>query len=191
MICTALLGIAPGNRGLLPPYSLIIYTVCIIAGVMLFSALAGENFNLKSNKFNEDEGKFANNKALFAVLFSFVLLLSILYGISSQFISSYSYKGINVAVARGFTAFGLIFAGFLADKNRKISFLISIIGISFTSLLLVLYRSSETAFFLSSLTYILTGFYVVYPLVAFTDFAAYAPAALVSGIGVLSLRLGP
>jgi DNA-binding CsgD family transcriptional regulator len=190
MICTALLGLVPGNAGLLPPYALLIYGICIIAAFTLYYRLSGEKLPEKSEELCANALNNSGNRILFTVLFSFVIILSILYGISSQFVASYAYKGMPVAVARGFTAIGLIIAGCLADKNRKYSFYTAIIAVSFTYLLLLLYRSPETAFMASSFTYLMTGLFVLYPLVVFTDFAAYARPALVSGFGVLSLRLG-
>jgi DNA-binding CsgD family transcriptional regulator len=190
IIFTLFLGLLPGNAGLTPPFALFIYSFCIAASFFLYSRLANEKYPEKKRGSLEIEQRYTGNKVLLLALLSFTLLISILYGVSSQIIASYAYKGMNVAISRGFAAVGFILAGFLADRNRKLSFLISITALSFAFLGLLLYSSPDTAFFAASFTYLITGFYVLYPLVVFTDFAANTQPALFAAFGALSLRLG-
>lgn len=190
MICTAVLGFAPNNLCLIPPCSLFIYSACIITAFIMYSRLAHEDFAAQGKETIPPFPYIVSKKYGFALLFSFVLLVSILYGISSQFMASFAYEGVNIPFSRGFTAAGLILAGYLADKKRKYAFFISILAISFSYLLLLMYKSPEMALFASSLTYFITGLYVLYPLVVFTDYALIRKPALISGLGVLSLRVG-
>jgi DNA-binding CsgD family transcriptional regulator len=187
---TYLLGLFPDYSSLLSPKALFFYLLCLAASLHLYFVFGSQ---IISSDVYPDSNQEINDqkptKLIFALL-AFALLIFLLNGVSGQIIAAYAYQGMNVAVSRSFLAIGFILAGFLADKNRMYAFLTCILALTFSFVQIILFHYPDAAFFASAASYLLAGFFSLYPFVIFTDFSNNNRPYFIASLGILAIHAG-
>lgn len=97
---------------------------------------------------------------------------------------------MNVEVMRLFYTIGLVIAGFINDRSRKIGLVLCLIALTFTFSMPLL-RDNQTGIFITWMfSYLLGGFISVYRAIIFLDIAVATDNLYLAPIGLLLGRVG-
>lgn len=101
-----------------------------------------------------------------------VILLSLVKGIGFYFdFSDVWTGGMSLEYTRMFYAIGLIIAGIINDLNRRWGGILCVAALVFPFVLILLHSASVSGMILWIINYAVTGLYVVYRVVLFSDIA--------------------
>ena len=101
-----------------------------------------------------------------------VILLSLVKGIGFYFdFSDVWTGGMSLEYTRMFYAIGLIVAGIINDLNRRWGGILCVAALVFPFVLILLHSASVSGMILWIINYAVTGLYVVYRVVLFSDIA--------------------
>ncbi len=119
-----------------------------------------------------------------------VLLFSVISNIGFAFPSADMQLGIRIEFSRLFYAAGLMLAGFITDRNRKLGSLMALAALSIPYMVLALRAEpvSRTVFW--AFSYFACGFYSIYRMVVFSDLAGKYDLLFLSGFGLMVGRIG-
>ena len=99
--------------------------------------------------------------------------------------------GVTLEFTRIFYAAGLVFAGFLNDKNRKYGAVLCLATLFFPFVMLLLRSDTVSSTILWCVAYIFFGFFAVYRVILFSDLAGKYPDYLyLAGFGLMWGRVG-
>ena len=100
-------------------------------------------------------------------------------------------QGISLEFSRAFYSIGLILAGLINDRSRKVGLIISSTTLIFPFISLLLQESLDGSFLLWLLAYIILGFYSVSRVILFSDYAAKSERLLfLAPFGLMFGRFG-
>lgn len=188
-IGTYLISLLSGGRLLASSYIFILYIAFIAANIVLISLPQNFPFFEQSEK---SVIKAFPKKRVVLLFFTVFFLMSLLNSIGGNYQSAAIFdKKINFELARAFYAIGLIFAGMIADKNRKYGALSCLASLVFPFASIALYKEPSLVFITWAFSYLLLGFYSVYRIVVFADAAGKKTELLpMAGLGLCIGRLG-
>lgn len=176
-------------------YSLLVY----LAAVLITSALiCVKRFDTDAVIENEDNEHMKKTDMSFALDYKILLLAGLTVFMLSMAKNSGFYfstidmaDGISLELTRTFYALGLIIAGIVNDKNRKLGAVLCVSTLAFPFALLVLKSSLESSIVVWILSYGFFGFFSVYRVVLFADFAGKKENLIwIAGMGLMAGRLG-
>ena len=176
-----------GGAFLGTPYVLIAYAV--MAFVIIFIS-----FRLLPDI--PDEYKpadaFSFSKSVIPLAGLVVVLLSVIKGLGFYFPVSDSAGGaVSAEFTRAFYAVGLILAGYVNDRNRKHGAICCLCALVFPFITFALLGKPSVELVLWITGYVFFGFFSVYRVVTFADFAGKNKSLLpVAGLGLLFGRVG-
>lgn len=179
-----------GNGNFLQsPYVLIFYALFVGLSVVLAIKIDEED-GFDIGYMEAGEAKLSKKLVLLAIFT--LILLSTVKSVGFYFpTADLSSGNIRLEFTRIFYASGLIAAGFIADRNRKYGAVCCIAALVFPFALLVLKADVGTSIFLWITGYVFFGFFVVYRVIVFADFAGKCESCLyLAGFGLLFGRLG-
>ena len=102
-----------------------------------------------------------------------------------------SDSSVNLELSRAFYALGLVAAGIINDKNRKLGAVSCIAALIFPFIMLILRSNLDSSLILWILSYVFFGLFSVYRVIVFSDMAEKSSQYLyLAGLGVLFGRCG-
>ncbi len=119
-----------------------------------------------------------------------VFLLSMINSSGFAFPASDLGKGVSPELLRLVYAAGLIIAGIVTDRSRKIGAVCAVTALMLPFIILALSSESLSAVILWSLSYFTFGFYAVYRVILFSDIAAGKGLVYLSVFGLMIGRIG-
>lgn len=166
-------------------YILIIYAI-LIAGSIALSYVKNDENSLFDSSYSTVD--FSKDHLLLLAGIS-VLLLSLVKNIGFYFpMADIASGNISLEFTRVFYAIGLIAAGLINDKSRKLGAICCVAALVFPFILLALPNYTDASAVLWIIGYSFFGFFVVYRVVLFADIAG-KDAAFV-GLAALGLMWG-
>jgi len=164
-----LLSILDGGDALGKNYILIIYgglaAVSIVLGRIVYAG-GEENIFRKEEYLRPVKTKPAKRDAL---LFYTIFMFFVLSNIGLHFKISGGAEFVSAIFSRAFYAIGLIVAGFINDKNRKIGAMCAFLALGFGLLSPALQINAGVSVTVQSIAYIFLGFPAVYRMIIFSD----------------------
>ena len=160
--------------------------VLIITAVLCFRSVGDQSslYSLFNNASVADTGSknvsydndpYMNKKVavrLLGLATAVVILLSLVKGIGFYFdFSDVWAGGMSLEYTRMFYAIGLIVAGIINDLNRRWGGILCVAALVFPFVLISLHSASVSGMILWIINYAVTGLYVVYRVVLFSDIA--------------------
>lgn len=179
-----------GNGNFLhSPYVLISYALFTGISVALVIKIDEED-GFEIGHMEASEAKLSKKLILLTIIT--LILLSTVKSVGFYFpTADLSSGNIRLEFTRMFYALGLVTAGFIADRNRKYGAVCCIAALVFPFVLLALQADVGSSIFLWIIGYIFFGFFVVYRVIVFADFAGKGGSCLyLAGGGLLFGRLG-
>lgn len=170
-------------------YVLIAYAVFVGISVFLATSIEkGDGFDFSQNKAN----RRTISPQFILLAGGTIFLLSTVKNIGFYFpTADLSLGSITLEFTRAFYAFGLAIAGFISDRNRKYGAVCCIAALVFPFAMLVLLADVGTSSILWIVSYIFFGFFVVYRVIVFADFAGKSESTLfLAGLGLMFGRAG-
>ena len=135
---------------------------------------------------------FSFSKSVIPLAGLVVVLLSVIKGLGFYFPVSDSAGGaVSAEFTRAFYAVGLILAGYVNDRNRKHGAICCLCALVFPFITFALLGKPSIELVLWITGYVFFGFFSVYRVVTFADFAGKKKDLLpVAGLGLLFGRVG-
>ena len=99
-------------------------------------------------------------------------------------------KAVNLELSRLVYAAGLIIAGFVTDRNRKYGAICALMALVIPFIILALQGETLPAIVFWVLSYFTFGFYSVYRVILFSDYARRRDMLFLSGFGLMLGRVG-
>lgn len=167
-------------------YSLIIYGIfiCIAIGIIIVEK---ELTTLEKITFTEEK----TSTGTIALAGLTVVLVSLTRGIGFYFPMADISKGISLEFSRAFYAIGLILAGIVGDRSRKLGAVSCLAALFFPFAMIALSNEIGISMVLWILGYCLFGFLAVFRVVLFSDIARTKEHFLyMAGFGLMFGRLG-
>ena len=119
-----------------------------------------------------------------------VLLFSMVNSSGFAFPAADLGKAVNLELSRLVYAAGLIIAGFVTDRNRKHGAICALMALVIPFIILALQGETLPAIVFWVLSYFTFGFYSVYRVILFSDYAAERDMLFLSGFGLMLGRVG-
>ena len=132
----------------------------------------------------------AAGKELLWLLCILVLLFSLVNSSGFAFPAADLGKAVNLELSRLVYAAGLIIAGFVTDRNRKHGAICALMALVIPFIILALQGETLPAIVFWVLSYFTFGFYSVYRVILFSDYAAERDMLFLSGFGLMLGRVG-
>ena len=132
----------------------------------------------------------AAGKELLWLLCVLVLLFSLVNSSGFAFPAADLGKAVNLELSRLVYAAGLIIAGFVTDRNRKHGAICALMALVIPFIILALQGETLPAIVFWVLSYFTFGFYSVYRVILFSDYAAERDMLFLSGFGLMLGRVG-
>ena len=132
----------------------------------------------------------AAGKELLWLLCILVLLFSLVNSSGFAFPAADLGKTVNLELSRLVYAAGLIIAGFVTDRNRKHGAICALMALVIPFIILALQGETLPAIVFWVLSYFTFGFYSVYRVILFSDYAAERDMLFLSGFGLMLGRIG-
>ena len=129
-------------------------------------------------------------KELLWLLCVLVLLFSLVNSSGFAFPAADLGKAVNLELSRLVYAAGLIIAGFVTDRNRKHGAICALMALVIPFIILALQGETLPAIVFWVLSYFTFGFYSVYRVILFSDYAAERDMLFLSGFGLMLGRVG-
>lgn len=181
-----------GGRGVYNSAKIVI--ICI---VLTAAALVSDRF------FREKEGqesapagttgtkrRGAAGKDLLWMLGVLVLLFSLVNSSGFAFPAADLGRAVNLELSRLVYAAGLIIAGIVTDRNRKHGAICALAALVIPFIILALQGETLPVVVFWVLSYFTFGFYSVYRVILFSDYAAERDMLFLSGLGLMLGRVG-
>lgn len=132
----------------------------------------------------------AAGKELLWLLCILVLLFSLVNSSGFAFPAADLGKAVNLELSRLVYAAGLIIAGFVTDRNRKHGAICALMALVIPFIILALQGETLPAIVFWVLSYFTFGFYSVYRVILFSDYAVQRDMLFLSGFGLMLGRVG-
>ena len=132
----------------------------------------------------------AAGQELLWLLCVLVLLFSLVNSSGFAFPAADLGKAVNLELSRLVYAAGLIIAGFVTDRNRKHGAICALMALVIPFIILALQGETLPAIVFWVLSYFTFGFYSVYRVILFSDYAAERDMLFLSGFGLMLGRVG-
>ena len=129
-------------------------------------------------------------KELLWLLCILVLLFSLVNSSGFAFPAADLGKAVNLELSRLVYAAGLIIAGFVTDRNRKHGAICALAALVIPFIILALQGETLPVVVFWVLSYFTFGFYSVYRVILFSDYAAERDMLFLSGLGLMLGRVG-
>jgi DNA-binding CsgD family transcriptional regulator len=181
------LSLPMGGDFLGSPYIFILYAAMIVAIILIDRTCRADAAN------DLDIATPINfKKSIIPIAAVVVILLSIVKGLGFYFPSVDHLGGVVSAVSmRTFYAIGLIAAGLVNDRNRKLGAICCFAALIFPFISFGLSGEPSVGVILWIAGYIFFGFFSVYRVVTFADFSGKQSSLLpIAGFGLLYGRIG-
>jgi DNA-binding CsgD family transcriptional regulator len=185
-IATWFLSLHMNNNFLSSRYCLIVYVV--LMGFVIFL-----NYRNHDEQQSNDVGNSVGfHRPSFILIASVLILLSVVKGLGFYFPLSEAVGGtISLEFSRSFYAIGLIAAGYIGDKSRKLGAISCLAALVFPFISFALNGLEVESLFLWILGYVFFGFFSVYRVVVFCDIAVKKESFIwIAGFGLLFGRIG-
>lgn len=190
-----IISIFDDGKFIMSNYSLIVYAgAAVLTAVLIcikhFDVEAEIEGDAKEHLGKTDNTNLIGFKILVLAGFT-VFMLSMAKNSGFYFSTVDMADGVSLELTRTIYALGLVIAGIVNDKNRKLGAVLCVSTLAFPFALLVLKSSLESGIVVWMLSYGFFGFFSVYRVVLFTDFAGKSEKLLwIAGLGLMSGRLG-
>ena len=129
-------------------------------------------------------------KNLLWMLGALVLLFSLVNSSGFAFPAADLGKAVNLELSRLVYAAGLIIAGIVTDRNRKWGAICALAALVIPFIILALQGETLPVVVFWVLSYFTFGFYSVYRVILFSDYAAERDMLFLSGLGLMLGRVG-
>lgn len=182
------LSLLGSNNFLKSRYALILYALFVlISAIILYVVSLSSTDDSSSSK---QEISFAPSFIALAAIT--VFLLSFVKSIGFYFpMADLSDSSVNLELSRAFYALGLVVAGIVNDKNRKLGAVSCIAALIFPFIMLILRSNLDNSLILWILSYVFFGLFSVYRVIVFSDMAGKSSQYLyLAGLGLLFGRCG-
>lgn len=159
---------------LLEPALMVSIHILPIACVLFGGAIALAFFieDLPANRSDGEDDKTDRTHSLWYLIIVLVLMMLV----STLGSNSYSLitedAGMSAIAARGFYAIGLLAAGFIYDKSRKLGAICTLASLVYPVIATVLYGQTELLGAVCAMSYLFLGFIAMYRAVSFMDLGA-------------------
>jgi DNA-binding CsgD family transcriptional regulator len=182
-----LLSLLFGGSFLGSPYIIVIYA--LMAALIIGIDAKGMPAILEED---EPADAFHFSQAILPLAGIVVVLLSITKGLGFYFPVSDQISGtVSALFTRAFYAFGLILAGYINDRNRKYGAICCLCALVFPFISFAFMQDASIQVFLWIMAYVFFGFFSVYRVVTFVDFAQKKHSLLwLAGFGLMYGRIG-
>ena len=171
--------------------------IVIICIVLTAAALASERFfRKKEGQESAPAGttgtkrRGAAGKDLLWMLGVLVLLFSLVNSSGFAFPAADLGRAVNLELSRLVYAAGLIIAGIVTDRNRKHGAICALAALVIPFIILALQGETLPVVVFWVLSYFTFGFYSVYRVILFSDYAAERDMLFLSGLGLMLGRVG-
>ncbi len=171
-------------------YSLLLYAFISIITIIIFPINEECTNTDFTNETTDDNYSIANPALIRAIVFTF-LAVSIVNGLGYfQPSGDIATFHISVEVMRLFYTIGLVIAGFINDKSRKIGLILCLIALTF-AFSMPLLRDNQTGVYITwIITYLLGGFISVCRAIVFLDIAIRTKKSYIAPLGLFLGRIG-
>ena len=132
----------------------------------------------------------AAGKDLLWMLGVLVLLFSMVNSSGFAFPAADLGRAVNLELSRLVYAAGLIIAGIVTDRNRKHGAICALAALVIPFIILALQGETLPVVVFWVLSYFTFGFYSVYRVILFSDYAAERDMLFLSGLGLMLGRVG-
>lgn len=167
--------------------AIVIVYFILIALTILINTKVDYSQHLSEDDFSS--GSF--DSRLLMLMFTVLILLSLVKNIGFYFPSSDISSVINLEFSRAFYALGLIAAGIINDRNRRYGAVCCVAALAFSFISFAFSGKPGYAAVMWILGYIFFGFFSVYRVVVFADIAAKKSSLLpVAAFGLMAGRIG-
>jgi len=169
------------------------YILIVCAGLTVLSFGCIHRIHLKTDDItpNVNICEIKTNEQNYTLLaMVLIFLFGLLNSCSFSFPSADILGGLNVEFSRLLYAAGLIIAGFVTDKSRRYSAVLSLAVLAIPFILLALQNEMVSATLFWALGYFAFGFYSVFRVILFSDIASEKGMLQLSVFGLLIGRIG-
>ena len=135
------------------------------------------------------KGKAPDRKLILAAAL-IVILFSTVNGSAFGFPAADLGSSVKVELSRLFYAAGLMIAGFVSDRSRKIGAICALTALMIPFVIMSLRAESISVIIFWALGYFTFGFYAVYRIILFSDMASEYRLLWMSGLGLMAGRIG-
>ena len=190
-----IISIFDDGKFIMSRYSLLVYLVAVLITSFLVCV---KRFDAEEEPEGENKERLKRTDNSYRIDFKILILAGLtLFMLSMAKNSGFYFStvdmadGVSLELTRTVYALGLIIAGIVNDKNRKLGAVLCVSTLAFPFALLVLKSSLESSIVVWMLSYGFFGFFSVYRVVLFTDFAGKSEKLLwIAGMGLMAGRLG-
>ena len=177
-------------------YAIFLYTFMAIAAAVIYVALpelkgtvpgGGEEEPAEDDRDDRSETSCVQIVLLASVT---VILLSLVKNLGFAFPTSDILSGTSLEFSRIFYGTGLVLAGLVNDKSRRIGSVLCLSSLVFPFVMLVLSGKLIPSLILWCLNYFFFGFFSVFRVILFSDISVEKRMLWVSGFGLLFGRIG-
>lgn len=169
-IGTYLMSIIDSGNFIKTTYVVYAYLIIILINIVL-AYLVGEFNNFDSEKFTLNINKDEKKKIL--LLLALILLMGFISSVGSQYhFQLVSSRKVSLELSRTYYAIGLIIAGIINDRSRKLGAIVCFVSLTFPFIQVVLHAQQSLIAITWGISYLILGFYTVYRSISFVDIAS-------------------
>ena len=181
-------GYSAVSQGLHPNMKILIDCL-ICAGIILLLQL-DKTLTYSANDDNRMRSRQLSKDKLFLLSAMTVFCFSVVKNLGFDFSTSDLMNGVSMEVSRLFYGIGLVIAGVLSDRNRKFSMIFTASALITPFIMLSLKDEKLPLTIFWCLDYLFYGFFAVFRIVVFSDYADERKNAGALLFGLLIGRIG-
>ena len=169
--------------------SLYILLLCLILGAISVTIVITDKTEEKEFiQLNTSDDKVTRNRIILAMVV--VALISLVDYVGFTFTSADIGNGVVLELTRVIYAAGLLIAGIINDRSRKLGGVITIMMLIIPFVILALKGVQASATTLWILAYFAMGFFAVYRVIILSDMAIDLGLIYIAGFGLMTGRIG-